>query len=207
MKKRKTVKMRARKALPPNQLFTRNKKLAYTIANKYWDAYSHKFRILAKDKIDVEQEALIALNKASTFYNPSSGRFSTYAGTIISHQLNDIVAGADAQKRRGKVVSLSSIEGKEKTFLLEDKRPQRISPETRTKILQIVQNHPRVHANAKRRFIKHYGLSGKEPMTMIDTAREERANPHTISVQMQRVRKMLAENSELRMLFERMREK
>jgi len=209
VKKKKAVKKKEKKNLTPKQLFDRNMRLATIIASKYWYLYPHRFRKIGiYEKLDVEQEALIGLNNASKSRSYDSSRdFSTYAMTFMRNYLKEILKGAKAKKRQGKVTSINDTQGRKITSLLKDKGSERRTLEMRKKILKVVQNHPRLRDSAKRRFIEHYGLTRKNPMSMGDIAKKDNVTLQNVTGQMRWVRKILAENTELRKLFERTGEK
>lgn len=62
------------------KLFNENMALAYAVAARHW-GYSKQ------DHEDIEQEALIALWRATETYDPEQAAFTTYAGAYIYHSL------------------------------------------------------------------------------------------------------------------------
>lgn len=69
-------------ALSPAQqaLAARHLRLAYALANKFASIAPHDFA-------EVESTATLGLVKAAATYDPTKGRFSTYAGRCITNEL------------------------------------------------------------------------------------------------------------------------
>ena len=68
---------RTRKPATPEELFEANKGLPYHIAKRY--------KVPEEDYQDMIQEGMLALWRACLGYDPSKGKFSTYAGAAIGH--------------------------------------------------------------------------------------------------------------------------
>lgn len=101
--------------MDPEQLFLKNIKLAHRVLRSSYPTFGQNE--------DMQQEALLGLWKACLSYDPSKGRFSTYAWYCI---LNQIRYALRAYKKQPDTVSLNQPTGKDGLTLadvLEDPSP------------------------------------------------------------------------------------
>ena len=73
-------------------LWTKHRRLAYAIANKYF--------LPGQEREDVQQEALIGLWIAARDFDPARGRFAPFAGMVIHRRLKTLVTRANTMKHR-----------------------------------------------------------------------------------------------------------
>ena len=184
VKKKVVERKRQGKPLRPEELFEKNQRLAYNIANQMWDGNSHKFKQLAMDLKDVWQEAIIALNKSTLSYDASRGKFGSYAGEVINNHLIQITRKMDAKKRQAKIVSLETGEEGNRLSLADtlkdERKPLGQTIRLRKQMAEIVQGLPGILEKHKQIFIARFGLIDGRPKTVEAVSKQFNCSYNTI---------------------------
>ena len=180
----------------PLELFEKNQGLAFRAVGKFW---ARSFYIFEKEGItreDLNQDALLELQRAADAFDPGKAKFSTFATTYIQNMLSRKRRDLQAQKRQANVVSLDleSKDGDPIYAAIEDKKQLTAVGSGERKAFVSIIKSLKANEGHKEMAIDYFGLRDGKTKTIYEIAQKNGITRQAVQQAIARVVEELRRN-------------